>query len=172
MSYYNVWMAFSEAAITEFKARRSEPDEYDGPMDKTTFDIMSKMADLDVVQRLFKETDPIGGKKYKLFSMVIRGNTVPAKAAIDYITAEWPTHIIMIGAWHRDGRQAGTQWNEDHTDVTGTPVYPVHAQAWRVMPDVVTYDDEGVELSRTPATSNADLRDINLLAGQEPRIFQ
>ena len=30
------------------------------------------------------------------------------------------------------------------------------------MPDVIEYDEEGNEISRTPATSNADLKDVNV----------
>jgi len=32
-------------------------------------------------------------------------------------------------------------------------------------------DENGDEVSRTPPSSNADLRDINLLSGQSPRRF-
>ena len=75
-----------------------------------------------------------------------------------------------------DGRQAGTQWELDEEgertgNVTGTPIYPIPAQAWRIMPPVNVYDENGDLVSSTPATSNADLRDINLLAGQAPRRF-
>jgi len=39
------------------------------------------------------------------------------------------------------------------------------------MPDIVEYDENGDEISRTPASSNADLMDINLLGGQVTRDF-
>jgi len=39
------------------------------------------------------------------------------------------------------------------------------------MPDVVAYDENGDVVSATPATSTADLRDINIVMGQAQRIF-
>lgn len=42
---------------------------------------------------------------------------------------------------------------------TGTPTYPLPNYLWRFMPDWVG------------ATSNADLTDVNLLFGQQPRVF-
>jgi hypothetical protein len=46
---------------------------------------------------------------------------------------------------------------------TGTPTYPLPNYLWRFMPD----DADG----NPTATSNADLRDVNLLAGQQFRVF-
>jgi hypothetical protein len=54
---------------------------------------------------------------------------------------------------------------------TGNPIYPIPNNLYLFMPDIVEYDENGNEISRTPATSNDDLRDINLLVGQEPRDF-
>lgn len=166
----NVWIAFSDSALTQFKLRRSNPSVYSGPMDDTTYRIMSKMSDMDNVQRLFKVTPPINGKTYTLFSLYV---DAPAKAqeAIDHLTTEWPTHFIVLGAWWtRSGLQVGTRYDGE-MNILGTPVYPVHPQTWRLMPDLVTYDQDGNETSRTPAASNSDLRQINLIAGQANRIF-
>jgi hypothetical protein len=165
-----------EAAIGPY------PDDYSGPMDETTYKVLTKMYDIDNVQSMFKTTTA-GGKTYTLFSLYLVGSA-KAKAAIDEMTAKWPGHFIVIGAWRWDGRQVGTQFtyqdiiDEDNnvigqevTGVTGTPTYPIPNAAYKLMPDVVTYNENGDETSRTVASSNADLRDINLLSGQSRRIF-
>ena len=56
-------------------------------------------------------------------------------------------------------------------DVFFLVVATLDDEAYQIMPDIVTYDDYGNETSRTPATSNDDLRDINLIAGQHVRLF-
>ena len=178
--YANLWLALSSQALTEFRNRRTQGDSYTGPMDDETYRILDKMSDQEVVKGMFK-SPTIGGKTYNLFSVYLEG-TAKAARAIEKLTTDWPTHFFVIGAWWMDGRQIGTEWEIDEDElsetygqrtgnVTGTPVYPIPAAAWRIMPDVVTYDSEGNEASRIPATSNADLRDINVLQGQQPRRF-
>jgi len=167
-------MAMSQQALDEFKAYRADEENYSGPMDALTYKVLTKMADTDTVQRLFK-TVTAGGKTYTLFSLYLVGSA-KVQDAIDEMTAKWPTHFIVVGAWHFDGRQVGTQWELDEEGeptggVTGTPVYPIPATAYRIMPDTVTYDENGDELTRVPASSNADLRDINLWSGQTHRRF-
>ena len=178
MKTANIWIAFTSQALTAFKARRlaeQEGDTYTGPMDEETYKIMSLMQSSDNRQRLYK-SPTIASKTYHLFSLDITGNLAAAKDAIDLVTDRWPDHIIMIGAWWFDtGLQAGTSYTYDEegevTGITGTPAYPIHSAAWRLMPDVITYNADGTVDTVTPATSNADLRDINLVAGQAPRIF-
>lgn len=174
MAYINLWIALSSQGLNEYKDRRDNPETYSGPMTEKTFKILDHMADGDQVQKMFK-TPSIGGKVYNSFSLYLEGNAKVAEAVTD-LTTEWPSHFIVVGAWHMDGRQVGTQWELDIDgnrtgNVTGDPLYPVHTQAWRIMPDVVVYDENGDEVSRTPASSNADLRDINVLQGQELRRF-
>lgn len=180
MSTVNLWIALSDQGLTEFRAKRQDPDGYDGPLDDDTYEVLDKMADQEVVRGLFA-SPTIGGKTYNLFSVYLPGTARVAKA-IDDLTTNWPNHFIVIGAWWFDGRQAGTEWEIDEDEqsetygqrtgnVTGTPIYPIPAQAYRIMPPVNVYDENGDLVSSTPATSNADLRDINLLASQAPRRF-
>jgi len=176
MSAVDLFIAFSDQAVTEFKARRDDPD-YSGPMDDRTYQVMSRMHDLDNRQRLFKTTT-LAGKTYNLFSMIITGNLQAAKDAVDDVTAEWPTHIVAIGAWWFDtGLQVGTEgvYDEDGnlTGITGTPTYPIHAQTWRLLTDNFDgYDGSGDPIY-TPLTSNADIRPetINRCLGQADRRF-
>jgi hypothetical protein len=173
----NLWVALSQQGLDEYKAKRAairDGTEYTGPMDNKTFKILSAMADTDTVQRMFK-TVAAGGKVYTLFSLYAEGTT-SAQNALDYLQEKWPNHFLVIGCWWMDGRQCGTEWEYDASGnltggVTGAPLYPIHAQAWKTMPDIVEYDASGNEISRVAATSNADLRDINVLQGQEPRRF-
>jgi hypothetical protein len=55
--------------------------------------------------------------------------------------------------------------------ITGTPIYPIRSDTWKLMPDVITVDPNTEAVTTTAATSNADLRDVNLAAGQAPRMF-
>ena len=156
----NVWIAMSQQALNEYKDARLLKKDYTGPMDALTFDTLHRMADTDNVQAMFKRV-PADGKEYTLFSLYLPASA-EAKTRIDHIAEQWLGHFIVIGAWNWDGTQV---------EIAGQIVYPVHAQAWRLMPDVIEYDVGGNETSRTAATSNSDLRDINLLQGQSPRDF-
>ena len=174
MSLANVWLAMSTQARDEFRARRQQGDQYSGPMDDDTYYVLDKMSDQEVVSGLFA-TPTLGGKTYITFSVYLPGEARVQKA-IDYLTERWPGHFIVVGAWFMDGRQAGTQWELDEEgertgNVTGTPIYPIPAQAYRIMPPINVYDENGDLVSSTPATSNAQLVDVNLLAGQAPRRF-
>jgi len=174
MAYLNCWIAISAQGLEEYKDRRDNPDTYSGPMTSKTYKTLDRMADGRRVQGMF-ETPTVGGKTYTLFSLYLRGGAAVADA-VDDLTDKWPTHFIVVGAWHMDGRQVGTQWELDQDgvptgNVTGNPLYPVHNQAWRFMPPIRVYDENGDLVSSTPATSNADLRDINVLQGQASRRF-
>ena len=92
----NIWIAFSSQAITEFKSYRSDPRQYNGPMDRRTFRIMRTMADSDNVERLFKKVT-LGGKTYTLFSLY--SDNAKAVNRINYINTKWGNHIIVVGAW-------------------------------------------------------------------------
>ena len=173
----NLWIALSTVALAEFVEKRDN-ENYSGPMDDQTFKYLSTAADLDTVQNIFNSFD-FGGKTYKMFSIYVEG-TAAVQNAVNHLTTNYPDHCIVAGAWWWDGRQVGTEWEWDYTDpenpvktggTTGTPTYTINPNTYRLMPDVVTYDENGDEVSRTPATSNADLRDINILQGQEPRRF-
>ncbi len=53
---------------------------------------------------------------------------------------------------------------------SGTPIYPIPVNALlKFMPDIITYDADGNELSRVAATV---LTDVNLLQGQQERRFE
>jgi len=81
-----------------------------------------------------------------------------------------PGKEFVLGAWDRTGAQYGTKiipptYDENGDEVTGetiegTPVYPIHARLLDVMPDDVTYDENGNETSRTAATAPKQVHKI------------
>ena len=167
----NVWLAISASGTTAIRTRLTTADEdYAGPITKTEHRIFRRMADFVTVERLFKKPT-IGGKKWHLFSLNFTA-TRNAKTALDWIAANRPGHFVIVGAWHWDGRQVGTQWeivDDERTGNTiGTPTYPIHPQLLKFMPDIIERDEDGNVISTTPA---AVLTDVNLIQGQDPRRF-
>ena len=176
----NAWLSANQDVLDEYRNRKqiedaggtyTYPD--DGPMDDETYRIFGESKGDDaVVERLFK---PVvnGPDTFKLFSY----NTTDTgfKDDIDYLELTWGNDVQCQASWWYDsGIQGGMQPPVDpDTDPTptGTPFYPIRNNLFLFMPDIVEYDENGDEISRTPASSNADLRDINLLGGQVTRDF-
>lgn len=141
----NVWVILRDDAKQLINTCLKTPEEdYSGPVDIKTRRIFEKMSDLDNVQRLFKSPD-INGNIYHLYTIYFDSEDVQQAAdAINYLTTEYPSHIIIGGAWRWNGTQI--------------PGYPPHPQLIKLMPDV-----EGF-----PAT---ELTDVNIMAGQTERDF-
>jgi hypothetical protein len=114
---------------------------------------------------------------------------------------EYPNQIAVVGVWKRDGAMVGCQLvltNVPNPDYVGEPA-EIPNPAYDPDPESPTHDprvnirnpawvpEEIVERSQTGtptypipsylwqfipgAASNADLRDVNLLYGQSPRVF-
>jgi len=161
----NAWIAL-RGDVYPFIQASLNVGEPISPVKEREYKIFKAMHDRVVVQNMFK-IPTIGGNAYYAYSIYFKSNVASvAKTELDYLATEYPSQFFILGAWMKDGRQAGIK-----KDGAGTPIYPIHANAWRIMPDVIVHDEDGTVVSTTPATSNADLRDINLLAGQEPRNF-
>ena len=153
--YYNVWVAISEVARAQYHAKRSERGSYAGPMTNRAFNILSAVHGLANIEVLFKSPS-ISGKQYFLISLYVDSeDAAVAQDAITYMEQEYPNDFIKLGVWKKDGTRAGD----------------IHPQAWRLMPDLIEYDSLGNVINIKPSNSNADLRDISLLYGQEPRDF-
>ena len=138
--------------------------------------VFALMADRDNVQRLFR-VDTVTGRQWTLWSVYFDAPVAPLlmmQMELDNLAANYTSQFVVIGAWHWDGRQVGTQWeldaDEQRTgDTIGISTYPIHARLIQFMPDIVTYDEDGNETSRTrPIT----MSDVNLGFGQSPRRFQ
>lgn len=170
----NVWLAISSTATTAIRERLQwDPaqGDYNGPVTDTEHKIFDRMADFVTVERMFKRPTVVG-KVWHLFSLNFRGSA-KAKDALDFIAANRPGHFVIVGAWWWDGRQVGTEWELDQDGVptgsiTGMPMYPIHPQTIKFMPDIVEYDEDGNVISTTPATV---VTDVNLIQGQKDRRF-
>lgn len=145
----NLWLILRDDAKQAINTCLKTPeDEYSGPVNTQTRRIFERMSDLDTVQKLFKSPD-ISGNIYHLYSLYIdNGSAQQAADAIDYLTTEYPNHIIVGGAW---------QWNGNQ--IAG---YEPHPQLIQLMPDVW---DGNAFVAATVVT------DVNVLAGQSPRDF-
>jgi hypothetical protein len=178
----NAWLSANQTVIDEYVNRKqiedaggtyTYPD--DGPMDDESYRIFNESkSDTAVVERLFEPVEN-GGNTYKLFSY--NTDNKDFRNDIDYLEATWGNDVQCQGSWWFDnGLQGGMRYDDDDQSPTfgqpiGNPIYPIPNNLFLFMPDIVEYDENGDEISRTPPTSNADLRDINLLVGQVPRDF-
>ena len=150
----NLWLVLRDDAKQAINTALSAGEDYSGPVPDKAIRIFRKMVDRRVVQNMFN-TPTIGGNVYHMYSLYFKGSEVSAAAdAIEYLTTEYPDHIIVGGAWKWDG--------------SIIPGYEPHAQLIKMMPDIVEYDNDGEIVGTTPAT---ELTDVHLVLGQSPREF-
>ena len=179
MSGTSVWMIVGPQVHAQYRERLAAesadpPEPYDGPMDDTSYAILQTMQSPDAVQSQYKVKGS-GPGAFILYSTYYESEEA-AIFAVDWMEANWPgPQVIPQGAWYLDtGLQMGVSYvdpEDPSQGTTGDPVYPIPSDAYEIMPDTVVYDEDGNEISRTPATSNADLRNVNILSGQKPREF-
>jgi hypothetical protein len=172
----SVWALLGPSLQTAYATRYQWeidfPDiPYEGPMDDTTYAIMNSFADMFTVGPMYESIPDEDDEIFRMYGMNFADET-EAINAMDHLIADWPgKQIDVLGAWSAEtGLQMGLSYDEE-ANIIGTPVYPIPADAYLVMPPIVVYDENGDEVSSTPPTSNADLRDINILSGQALRIF-
>ena len=168
MNKLNMWVLVANDLISEYKAYLSDPENYDGNLTDAVIEALSVNHDGMTVSQLFNQVQK-NGKAYSLFSIYPDADRVTPEAVTAMQTA-LGDNFEILGVWTMTGMQFGTSIDEEDT-LVGTPTYPIPADAYLVMPDIVQHDMDGNEVSRIPATSNADLRDLNLLSGQAPRQF-
>jgi len=143
--------------------------------------------------RLYGTVNFVGADN-NLFIFTFTGSLQEARDDLLYLEGYWGNNFIIQGAWWFDGEpasacadpqnaragkalHAGMSYTYDAQDppmitgVSGTPTEPLNANLYQFMPPINTYDENGDLISSIPPTSNADLRDINLIAGQTPRMF-
>lgn len=173
----NCWLSMSQTLINDYKERRAIEDEggeYTGRIDDTSWEIMTRItADATAIERQYKPVQ-VQGETYKCFS--VWSDDKSLKNSIDFLYDTWGNEARPLGSWWNDtGIQGGQQpvYDDDGNliDISGTPIYPIPNNCYLFMPDIVTYDEDGNEIGRELAQSNDDLRDVNLLLGQVPRIF-
>ena len=179
----NAWVACGPSMWQAFDSRweaenASPPESYSGPMDDESYRIMNTVTDVRVSTRLFRPKTVGAAGQNPFINYSMKWPTVPEmQTDLDYLIGAWPGKQFEVnGAWDMTtGFQVGQEGVYDEEGnligIEGDPLYPILDDAYKLMPDIVEYDDEGNEISRTPATSNADLRDINITLGQTPRDF-
>jgi len=200
----NVWIGLRDdaqaAILTRLRWDEETQGPYTGPVTDRQHKLFSYMHDRENTQRLFKQAT-FGGRVWTVWSVYfdLPGNILQlVKAELDQMLVDYPTQFVVMGAWHWEGNQVGTEhvystrivtktWsilNPDYQpdpdlpafddrytirvtgDVeeeyvsghTGTPIYPMHPQILKFMPDV-----DGL-----PATV---VTDVNLGQGQVHRNF-
>lgn len=164
----NLWVLISTNLIQEFQAQQADPENYTGVLTEKAIAAMSSCPDGVTVQQLFSNVQK-NGKTFLVFSVYVREDQLD-DATMSELYTNFADDFEILGAWTPGGNQFGTSYDENG-ELVGDAAYPIPADAYLIMHDAVTYDENGNETSRIPASSNADLRDINLLAGQAPRQF-
>lgn len=157
----NVWLGLRDDAQALIVERLNWDQEsqgaYAGPVTDRQHKLFSYMQDRANRVALYR-TDTIAGRTWTLWTVDFdfRGNLrQKVKAELDQLLLDYPNHVIIGGAWHwSDGRQV--------------PDYALHSRLIEFMPDVVTYDNEGNEISRVRPIV---VSDQNLGQGQAERQF-
>ena len=181
----SAWALLGATVHAAYKNRRGNPEEYVGPMDDRSYAILNSFADSETVQSMYKVKGS-GPNAFVIYAMNF-DTLEQAVSDMEYLDATWPNpQVAIYGMWdHKTGLQVGVSYTyapivdpesdivigEEVTGTEGAPTYPIPADCYMLMPDTIEYAEDGTELSRTPATSNADLEDKNLVSGQHPRIF-
>jgi len=161
----NVWIALSDAAqsivITALRWDEESQGAYTGPLTRRQVRLFEYMQD-DAARRRVFSSATLAGTTYNLWSIDFDDSKETLQAIrdeLDGLIAQYPNQIAVVGAWLMDGSQAGPE---------GNPVYPIPNWLWRFMPP---WRDENGDLTPAQPSSNADLTDVNLLFGQDPRDF-
>ena len=187
----NIWIALTTAAKNAVNTRLNwddEQGEYSGNVSDTEYKIFRRFQQHNVRQRMFRPAT-IGGKTWHVY--LLDFNLSGSKAgrlqdALDFLEANRAGKFLVVGAWHWDGRQVGTQWEvvdgervqenigteeepEWRDATTGTPMYPLPStnNLLKIMPTIKTWDEQG----NMTETAPTELTDVNLIQGQAPRRF-
>ncbi len=163
----NIWIVLSTQAKNAVNARLRHTDgEYTGPVSDQEYNIFRRMVHHSAnIDRWTSAT--FGGKTWTLFNLTFADPDKQLKKALDYLADNRGNSFRIGGCWWWDGRQVGTQWDEETGNVVGTPIYPIPEQLIQFMPDDVDYTDPENPVF-TPAT---ELKQVNLEQGQHDRRF-
>ena len=183
MSYVNVLFALKEINYQRLKDNfRADAD---GNRIRTDFTVSQALKLKDHYDGTWPPVT-IASTQYRVIMFTFpeipndRGDISSGHKWVDFLVnnPDFSGAFILIGVWNMDGSQWGTTIvpavrDEDGTEITpesieGTPVYPLHPQHMLIMPDDVTYDQDGNETSRVPAAAP---KDVCLVGGWEPRIW-
>jgi len=158
----SAWVLLGPTVHAAYKNRQANPEDYTGPMDDRSYSILNSFHDNEVVQGMYKVKGS-GPNAFRVYAMNF--NTLEqAVDDMEYLNDSWPKpQVAIYGMWDKDtGLQIGTAFELDEEGqetevVIGTPTYPIPDDCWEIM--------------KGNASSNDDLRDVNLMYGQAPRRF-
>jgi hypothetical protein len=122
MSIINVWIGLRDDAQYAVMDRLNWDTEtrgdYSGPIPDRHNDVFKLMADQANTQRLFK-TATLSQRAWSLWSTYfdLKGDALrEVRSILDQMALDYPTQFVILGVWHNDGRQVGTQFV--YSDVT------------------------------------------------------
>lgn len=149
----NLWMGFDDLAKSS-----AEP----GGPDDSGHNSFRHLGD-PTVRDIYRHHDETGPRTYEMWSLFYE--VEDSNEVLDIrndLLADFPGQLRTIGSWLFDtGQQvlnlAGTQ-----------PLFPLHTTILEYMPDIVTFDEDGNEVSRSRPTVPSD---VNLGLGQSTRQF-
>ena len=155
MTQSNVWIALRDDADFDMDGRlnhQTERDgEYNGPITAEEAKQFQSMQDRKVIQGLFRH-DAFGGRTWTLYSLYFDPETVMQEVAT--LRAKFGPAIKTLAGWEWDG--------------TRLLAFPLNTRLLEFLPDIVTYDEDGNETSRTRPTVATD---VNKRFGQGDRSF-
>jgi hypothetical protein len=153
----NIWLALSEDAEQELQSWLSAETLTDDQV--MVKDAILSHPDIEhITQHTKRMTD--GATGWGLYSMYV-GESPTVLSNLDSWLTLYAGKAFVVGAWQWNGLQLGTADG-------GVPTYPIDSRVLQFMPDDVVYGEAGTEVGRIAAT---ELKQINLMAGQKPRLF-
>ena len=96
--------------------------------------------------------------KFSLVNYLILDTLLENDNWLPRIETKFPT-MKILAAFKPDGYQVGIEVSYDENGdvvLTGTPLYTIPNKLKAALPDIVTYDQNGNETSRTPRTVLSD----------------
>lgn len=170
--HVNVWLALRTNAHAAIKTRLLWDEEkdgpYSGPVPNWVGRLFEQVANRADVEKLFRKdrvwlSQGAVWRDWNIWSINVDENTESLQLLGDKLhdlELAYPSMVKVVGAWHWDGRQIGTQWVDgEQLAVVGTPTYPLDARILEFMPD-------------NPDGSRPTVpRDVNITYGQALRRF-
>jgi len=145
----NIWIALRADAQALIKTRLNwDEGEYTGPVTDRQAKLFRLMSDRGVVQKLFR-VDSLT-QDWTLWSVYFNftGKMIlkKVKDELDQLALDYPNHIKIVGAWHWDGRQVGTDFviedvtrDVDINDPNVTPdmIDDPRNDEWNTFPQII-----------------------------------
>lgn len=147
----NLWLALRDDSEAELAIWRASPEALTADQIHIKNALLSH-PDLQHIEDSTKRM-PDAAASWGMYSIYMSGDSA-AMATLDSWLALYAGKAFVCGCWDWGGAQVGG--------------YATDPRTKNFMPDDVTYDQNGAETGRTAATGP---KQVNLMAGQSPRLF-